>query len=251
MQTDRTVIVVENPDELAVRGADLFRQAARDSVRRNGRFHVAVSGGTTPRGMHRLLSRPPYLADVPWSGVHLFWVDERLVPADDPASNYGAARQDLLEKVPLPPAQIHPMTADAPPETAAQNYSQLLAASLRTGPGELPALDLIVLGLGTDGHTASIFPGDAAAVHTDRRVVAVKGGRPDVWRLTLSLPVLNRARRSVFLVSGRDKAEVIRRIFTDPHAEDPAAMIRPVAGSLCWLLDRAAAALLPPAAAGP
>jgi 6-phosphogluconolactonase len=250
MLTNRTVIVVNDPDELAVKGADLFRQAARDSVHRNGRFCVAVSGGTTPRGMHRRLSRPPYLKEVPWSGVHLFWVDERLVPADDPASNYGTARRDLLEKVPLPPAQIHPMVSDAPPETAAESYSATLTASLRAGPDTLPAFDLIVLGLGTDGHTASIFPGDATAVRTDRRVVAVKGGNPDVERLTLSLPVLNRARRTVFLASGRNKAAVIHRIFTDPQSGDPATLIQPVAGTLCWLLDRDAAALLPPGAAG-
>jgi len=168
-----------------------------------------------------------------------------MVPADDPASNFGAARRDLLEAVPLPPENIHPMTSDKSPTEAAADYQKDLENSFRIEKGSLPVFDLIFLGIGQDGHTASIFPGDRTALKTDWWVVAVKGGNPDVHRLTLTRPVLNNAGTAVFLISGKNKAGVVKTLLAPEPTQLPARKIKPVHGELTWLLDRDAAALLP------
>lgn len=241
------IIIVDNAAQLAAEAADLFAHAARKAVEARGRFAVAVSGGSTPRDMHRLLAEEPYLSAVPWSQLHLFWVDERLVPAHDPASNYGAARSDLLERAPIPPGNIHPMIHSGQPPSAASAYRQQLQDFFGQPEGGFPVFDQIFLGIGTDGHTASIFPDDRSAVDTRSWVVAVKGGNPDVHRLTLTAPVLNAARSVVFLVTGSSKAETVKQILTDESSELPATLIQPGQDRLLWLLDRPAAALLPQA----
>jgi 6-phosphogluconolactonase len=239
------ITVVDSAAELAEKGAELFRRAAGEAAAARQRFAVAISGGSTPRAMHRLLSTQPYRSTIPWSKVHLFWVDERLVPADDPASNYGAARQDLLDRVPLPSGHIHPMTLSDNPSSAASAYQRQLQNFFGRKEGGFPLFDLIILGIGADGHTASIFPTDRSALETSSWVVAVKGGKPNVDRLTLSAPVLNRARCVAFLVAGRNKAEVVKKVLEDENAGLPATRIHPIEGRLLWLLDREAAALLP------
>lgn len=237
-------MVVDSASQLAERGAEAFRDAAREAAAARGRFAVAISGGSTPRAMHRLLATDPYRSDIPWLKVSLFWVDERLVPANDPASNFGTARQDLLDRLPIPPGRVYPMTMSDTPQSAATAYQKRLQDFfIRTESG-FPVFDLVILGIGTDGHTASIFPADRSALETQSWVVAVKGGKPYVDRLTLSLPVLNHARSIVFLVAGSDKAEVVKTALTDETAGLPASRIQPAAGRLCWILDRAAAALL-------
>ena len=239
------IIVFDSAARLAEKGAEVFSDAARQTVVDRGRFAAAISGGSTPRAMHRLLTEEPYLSAVPWSKVHLFWVDERLVPEQDPASNYGAARQDFLDRSPIPPEQVHPMTLSDSPQSAASAYHKQLHGFFNRSEGGFPVFDQIFLGIGTDGHTASIFPKDRRAVKTHSWVQAVKGGKPDVHRLTLTASVINRARSVVFLVAGSSKAEVVKKVLADATPVLPATWIQPVEGRLLWLLDRAAAALLP------
>ncbi|MFZ0614752.1 MAG: 6-phosphogluconolactonase [Desulfobacterales bacterium] len=243
---DYRIIVAQSPERLARQGAELFQSAAVDSVARSGFFTVALSGGGTPRPMHRLLATEPYRSGIPWRHTHLFWVDERLVPVADPASNFGHAEKDFLRHLPVPEGHIHHMVSHKTPAAAAEAYEQELRRYFTSIGSPAPLFDLIVLGVGEDGHTASIFPGDARAVATVRWVAAVKGGAPDVDRLTLTLPVINQARRIVFLVSGSKKASVIRLLLADASDRLPARHIHSHNGKVIWLLDEAAAALLPP-----
>lgn len=237
--------VVESASQLAEKGAELFSDAAREAVAARGQFAAAISGGSTPRAMHRLLATEPYRSRIPWPRVHLFWVDERLVPLEDPASNFGAAQRDLLDQAPIPPGNIHPMTRCDTPVSATTAYQKVLQDFFRQREDGFPVFDLILLGIGTDGHTASIFPADRSAIDTQAWVVAVKGGIPDVDRLTLTAPVLNHARAIVFLVAGSDKAAVVKTAISDAASGLPASRIQPVNGRLCWILDRAAAFQLP------
>jgi 6-phosphogluconolactonase len=239
------IIVTAGIERLASEGADLFQRAAVASVASAGIFTVAVSGGSTPRPMHRLLAEDPYRSGIPWQFTHLFWVDERLVPVTDPDSNFGSAERDFLNQLTIPAGNIHPMSSRKPPVAAAEDYENELRQHFSRFSSAEPVFDLIVLGVGEDGHTASIFPGDHSAEETTRWVTAVKGGTPDVERLTLTLPILNRARCIVYLVSGSKKAEVVRTLLTDASAQLPPSRIAPQRGKIIWLLDTEAAALLP------
>ena len=238
------IIIAANADDLAFRAAELFKSAARAHVDQRGRFVAALSGGSTPRGMYRLLASPPAVTEVPWESTHLFWVDERCVPASDPESNLGAAWRDLLGHLPLPPGNLHFIRGDFPPEEAAEEYQMELAWFFQLGEGEFPVFDLIFLGMGKDGHTASLFPGQSALHEASRLAMAVKGGTPNVYRITLTFPVLNRARRIVFLVAGMDKAETVKALLEGAQLDLPAAKIRPLQGDVIWLLDQEAASLL-------
>lgn len=226
------------------KGADIFRMAALDCVKKEGRFVVAISGGSTPRPMHRLLAEDPYYSEIPWDKTDLFWVDERCVPEDDPASNFGAAKQNLLNRVPIPVAQVHPMPGDLSPEEGALTYEREMKDYFRVKEGEFSVFDLIYLGLGNDGHTASLFPGHKALEETKRLVVAVKGGDPHVSRITMTYPVLNHARQIVFMVSGKGKSPVLKTLFENGKDLLPAQRVRPFQGKTTWLLDREAASLL-------
>lgn len=230
--------------DLARRGAGIFSQVANKSFEKRGRFIVAISGGSTPRGMHRMLGEEPFRSNIPWENTDIFWVDERCVPENDPASNYGAAKKDFLDRVPVPKAQIHPMPGEGSPENGALHYQRELLKVFQAGAGELPVFDLIFLGLGTDGHTASLFPGQSSLKEKKRLVVSVKGGNPNVSRLTMTFPVLNRAGHIVFLVSGRDKASILKTVLKSEKAGFPAQRIHPLSERLTWLLDREAASLL-------
>jgi 6-phosphogluconolactonase len=243
MPKTQTIIAADAAD-LAFRAAELFKAAARAHVDQRGRFVVALSGGSTPRGMHRLLASPPALTEVPWEHTHLFWVDERCVPASDPESNLGGAWRDLLQYLPLPRENIHFVRGDFPPEEAAEDYQLELSRFFELGEGEFPIFDLIFLGMGKDGHTASLFPGSSALIEESSMVVAVKGGIPNVGRITLTYPVLNRARQILFLVAGREKAEAVKALLEDDRPELPAARIKPLQGDVIWLLDQEAASLL-------
>ena len=238
------IIIAENAAQLAVKGVELFCRNARRGIERSGHVTVAISGGSTPRAMHRLLTREPYVSEICWQKIHLFWVDERLVPENDAASNYGAAREDFISAVPIPPEQVHSMTSEKMPEEAAAEYQRKLEACFGKGPEKFPRFDTIFLGVGQDGHTASIFPDDLTAETTDLPVVPVKGGNPDVYRLTLTVPVLNHAKCAVFIVSGREKAPTVKTLLTDESSQLPARKIQPVNGRLVWLLDREAAELI-------
>ena len=238
------IIIAADADDLAFRAAELFKNAARAHVSKSGRFVAALSGGSTPRGMYRLLASPRALTEVPWEQAHLFWVDERCVPPSDPESNLGTAWRDLLRYLPLSPENIHFVRGDFPPEEAADEYQMELTWFFQLGEGEFPIFDLIFLGMGKDGHTASLFPGQSALHEASRLAMAVKGGTPDVYRTTLTFPVLNRARRIVFLVAGMDKAETVRALLEGAGPDLPAAKIKPLQGDVIWLLDQEAASLL-------
>jgi 6-phosphogluconolactonase len=241
------IVVAESADLLAAAAAERFYRIAMESVARLGSFSVAVSGGSGPRPTHRRLAEPPFREALPWSRTHLFWVDERLVPFEDAASNYGAAAGDFICRVPLPASQVHPMTAQGrTAREAAADYQAVLETHFESPAGDFPTFDLILLGVGPEGHTASIFPGDPTALQTDRWVVAVRGGQPEVDRLTLTLPVLNHGLHIAFLAGGRQKAAIVRTLLTRSSVRLPAARIRPAAGTVTWFLDRESAAELPP-----
>lgn len=237
----RRIIVEENLEALSERGARLFEQGAIESCMKSGRFAVALSGGSTPRKMHKKLA---LFSSIPWHGIHIFWGDERCVPADDPSSNYGAAWEDFIGKLILRPEQIHRMPAQFNPQQGASMAEKALEQFFSLKQGQLPVFDLIFLGLGKDGHTASLFPGDQALNQQERLVVAVKGGDPDVYRLTLTLPVINRAREVIFMVSGLEKGGAVKAVIEAGDQAFPASRVRPASGGLTWLLDRDAASQL-------
>jgi 6-phosphogluconolactonase len=244
VKREKRIIIEPNAAGLASRGAEIFSKAAKKSVGTRGRFSVAISGGSTPRNMHRLLGEEPFLSDIPWDNIEIFWVDERCVPENDPANNFGTAKKDFLARVPIPEAQVHPMPGEGSPEKGAFNYQQELVQFFKTGAGEFPVFDLIFLGLGTDGHTASLFPGQDSLDEKERLVVPVKGGHPELSRLTMTYPLLNRAERIVFMVSGSEKAPILKAVLEDTKSRLPACMITPLTGELTWLSDQEAASLL-------
>ncbi len=239
------IIIEDDPMGLALRGARIFATSARESVNRNGRFVVALSGGSTPRRMNEMLGEETYCLKIPWDKVYLFWVDERCVPENDEASNYGAAKRAFLESVPIPEEHIYPMPGEVSPEAGALRYQENIRDFFHLTETGKPIFDSILLGVGKDGHTASLFPGQNALEEGERLVVAVKGGEPNVSRLTLTYPVLNRARHILFLVSGKSKAEILKTILEGKEMRLPAQKIQPVNGKLTWLLDQDAASLLP------
>lgn len=236
------IIVVPEALHLAKASAALFVQTVADAVHSRGQASAALSGGSTPRGMNRLLARPPYVDRIPWKHIHLFWVDDRMVAVDDPASNFGAARDDFISRVPIPSQQVHPMPILDPPNGGAEAYTRELKNYFGS---KTPVFDLILLGIGTDGHTASLFPGREDEHSRPDWVLSTKGGNPCVYRLSLSYPVLNRARTAAFLVSGQGKAEIVRTLLCDDETRYPPQRIRPESGRLIWLLDQPAASLLP------
>lgn len=228
-----------------IRAAELFTGAAQAAVDRRGRFDVALAGGRTPAGTYDLLRTQPFLARVPWRKVHVWFGDERCVPPDHPDSNYGMAREHLLDGVPVPKDQVHRFLAERTPEEAARLYAQELDAAFgRGGAGARRyAFDLVLLGMGGEGHTASLFPGSPALVSeepTAAPMVEKMGGQ----RLTLTPRAINDARLVAFLVTGGGKAWAVREALhgETPAADLPVRAIRPRDGRVVWLLDPEAAA---------
>jgi 6-phosphogluconolactonase len=244
---DLELIVAPDAGEVSRRAADLFVQAVRQSAARYRSFTVALSGGSTPRGLYALLAQEPYRSDIPWELVHVFWADDRCVPPDQADSNYRLAHETLLAQVPLPETNIHRVhTETGDCAGAAADYAQELITFFNLEGRALPHFDLILLGVGDDGHTASLFPGRPALDEREALAVASPPGRlpPPVDRVTLTLPVLNAAHHVVFLVTGTGKAEVVRRILAPPDATEgellPAQRVRPAEGRVTWILDKAA-----------
>lgn len=238
----RDVRVYPDLDSLNRVAADELAGLIPETVRESGRFNLVVAGGNTPRSLYRLLGED-YRDRIPWPQIHLFWGDERYLPPEDRLSNFRMVQEELIEKVPLSPENVHPMpTHFATPEEAAHAYEVTLREHFPDLQDSWPAFDLVLLGMGGDGHTASLFPGSPALQEKNRWVVAVEAPAKPPQRLTLTLPVLSRARTTYFLVSGAEKNEVVREIFEDPMQATrvyPAAMVNPE-GSLIWFLDRAA-----------
>jgi len=246
-----SVSVLPDAAALARAAAERFVDASARAIAGHDRFVVALSGGSTPRRMFELLARESFASRVSWSRVHVVWGDERCVPPTDPESNFRMAREALLDRVPLPAANIHRVYGEEDPARAAESYETTLRELLRTPTGPPSSepgrnIDLALLGLGENGHTASIFPGSASVNERERWVMADYVTAVSMWRITLTAPVLNAAAEALFLVSGDAKASVIERVLEGPRQphELPAQLIAPIHGHLVWLLDRAAAAQL-------
>jgi 6-phosphogluconolactonase len=211
-------------------------------------FTIALSGGSTPRGLHALLASDPGVRDrLPWHHLHFFWGDERHVPPDDPQSNYHMAYDTLFSLAPVPAQNIHRVPAEEPDAVlAAEKYEQELQAFFKLEAGQLPRFVCILLGMGPDGHTASLFPGTEALHETNRLVVANWVEKFKTYRITLTVPVLNHADLVVLLVSGADKAEALKEVLQGDYRPDrfPAQLIRPSPGKLLWIVDREAASCL-------
>jgi len=237
--------VFSDLEALSQEAAALFVQEANRAVAARGRFGVALSGGHTPRRTYELLAQSPFREQAPWGQVHLFWGDERCVPITDPRSNAGMAQRALLSRVPIPPAQVQVISCEEDPRMASRRYEKLLREYFAGGP---PRLDLVFLGLGANGHTASLFPGHAVLKETERWVALVSGPGLDLYRVTLTPVLLNQARVVAFLVAGGAKAWMLRQVLAGPQDpwRWPAQLIHPEDGELIWLVDREAAALLPP-----
>ncbi len=243
MPSNLEIKVLSDKTALAAEAAQRFVTLAQEAVKKNGRFIVALSGGSTPKAMHQLLAQSPLREAVPWQNALVFWGDERFVPPDHPDSSYLMARETLLDFVPIPPQQIYPVpTVGLTPEAAAAQYSESLRAVFK---GQLPRFDLILLGMGPDGHTASLFPGQPEVVKSSDRWVAVvpNSPKPPPLRLTLTYRIINQAAHVIFLVAGVDKAEMVGRVLgaTAVTPLPPAAKVQPVDGKLTWLLDSSAA----------
>lgn len=244
------VRVLSDPDHLARAAAELFIRSAQAAIQDRGSFSVMLSGGSTPTALYRLLAEPDSAAQISWKQVHVFWGDERCVPPDHPNSNYRLAHETLLGRVPLPTHHIHRIPAERAPAEAAAHYEADLVAHLRAAaPGHLRLFDLTLLGLGEDGHTASLFPGSRALQETSRLVTADFIPSRNEWRVTLTVPALNYLSDQIlFLASGADKAAALNRVLCGPF--DPAALpaqaIRPLSGLVIWLVDAQAAKALPP-----
>ena len=235
--------IFPDKESLSQAAAQLFSQIARKAVDTHGRFFIVLSGGGAPRRLYQILSRDQSL---PWAQTRVFWGDERLVPPDDPGSNYGQAKAILLDRVPIPPENIHRMRGELDADTAVADYT----AQLRQfSPGQpWPRFDLALLGMGGDGHTASLFPGPVSEAENTQPVVAVTahyGGRP-AQRITLAPRVFNDAAHILFLVAGANKADALAAVLQGPPQPEkyPAQRIQPRRGSLAWFVDDAAASKL-------
>jgi len=238
------VEVLPNPDALTVAAAERVVAAASQAIAATGRFVLALSGGSTPRALYQLLATPPYASRIAWSRVQLFWGDERCVPPDDPSSNFRMTREALLDLVPLAPTQIHRIHGEDDPTRAAAAYQLALEATFSGEPR--PRLDLSLLGIGDDGHTASLFPGLTAVKERSRWVMAEYVPKVAMWRVTLTPAALNASASVLFLVAGAGKAPALHQILEGPRDPDhlPAQVVAPKDGRVTWLVDEAAASAL-------
>jgi len=239
--------IADDPVSLAEIAAHEVVNVARAAVAARGRFAVALAGGSTPRATYRRLAQPPLATQMPWDRTLVFFGDERGVPPTHADSNYGMAHSALLAHVPIQPERVFRIRGEDPdPDAVAADYARVLAEALGVRRGETPRLDLVLLGLGIDGHTASLFPGSPVLKETFRTVAAVHAAAASVpQRFTLTYPVLNAAACVIYIVSGAEKAKVVKAALADSTTTVPAAMVRPSDGRLLWVLDRAAAAALP------
>ncbi len=246
-----TYQVWTTPEAMALAAARLFAATVEKASASRGVARLAISGGSTPKAVFKLLADPnqPFLATVPWDKLQLFWVDERCVGPDDPESNYGVCRDLLLRKVPIPEGNVFRMEGEINPEEAASRYESTLRNTMKLEGAESPAFDLVMLGMGPDGHTASLFPHTEALHEMSRLAVANHVAQKDTWRITLTWPVINQAAEVVFEIEGPEKTQVLAEVLTGPRDPEnlPSQLIRPANGKLLFLLDEAAAARLPAA----
>ncbi|MCC6422963.1 MAG: 6-phosphogluconolactonase [Phycisphaerales bacterium] len=232
--------VLADPSAVAQAAAELFVQSSHEAIARQGKFSVALSGGTTPRALYALLAADPFINAVDWSNTFIFFADERCVPPDDPQSNYGMVRETLLNHLQIPSTNIHRMKGEIDPQSAAMEYGKMLKQTFGDG-----GMDLTLLGMGDDGHTASLFPHTSALAEKSHRCVANFVDKLNTWRLTLSAPFINHSHAVALLVCGPSKAATIQRVMEEPPSPQqfPIQLIQPQSNNLLWLLDVAAAGM--------
>jgi 6-phosphogluconolactonase len=244
--SEREIIICRDVDELNRKAAERFIGRATQAIQQSGQFTVALSGGSTPRGLYALLAAPECRNRVDWFRVHLFWGDERCVPPDHPESNFRMVQESLLSKVQIPSENVHRMMGEKEPEQAATEYEEHLRQFFHLPRGGVPRFDLIFLGLGEDGHTASLFPGSPALNERNRLVATVYVERLNAYRLTLTLPVINAAAQVSFLTTGENKSSIVKALLgaDADSSKYPAGQVRPVSGQLTWFITQDAARVL-------
>lgn len=250
MSANTEVRKLTTPQDLFQAAAEELIHAAKESVTERGRFTIALSGGSTPRGLYTLIAANAS-GSLPWNQMFFFFSDERHVPPDNPDSNFRMANESLLSKIPISAKNIFRVPAENPDAlAAAEAYNQTLMDFFAPPAGAFPQFDLILLGMGPDGHTASLFPETAALQEKSRLVVANRVEKLNAYRITFTMPLINAARRVMFLVSGIDKAPALHEVFEgkEPGEKYPSKLVRPTNGKLIWLVDRAAASELSAAA---
>ncbi len=240
--------VLADSEELARTAAEKFVRLAREAIHARDFFTVGLSGGSTPRGLYSILAEDAsFRSRLPWEKIHFFWGDERHVPPEHPDSNYRMAKDTMLSKAPVPPGNVHRIRSENPDaDRAAGEYEETLRTFFRLRIGEMPRFDLVLLGMGPDGHTASLFPGSRGLGEQKRMIVANWVEKLRDYRITMTLPLLNHAACVIFLVSGEEKAETLRAVLEGAPRREllPAQLVRPVSGRCLWLVDQAAARLL-------
>lgn len=235
-----SVHIHKNPAAMAERAAHILADKCEEAIAERGRFTLALSGGTTPIPLFQLLSSPDWAEHLPWNKISIYWVDERCVSPDHENSNYGMARRTLLSHVPA--THYYRMKGESDPVAGAQAYEEMLRDHFQVGPNEIPRFDFIFLGMGEDGHTASIFPGSPALYEKKRLIIDQYVPERRADRLTMTLPLLNNARCCLFMAEGPDKHNALTKtlnLLTEPTL--PAQMVRPPVGDLIWIVDEAAA----------
>jgi 6-phosphogluconolactonase len=240
--------IVADSVALARTAAEIFVRWVQEAAQTKDIVTVALSGGSTPKSLYALLANDAaFRTQVPWDKIHFFWGDERHVPPDHPESNYRMAHEAMLSRVPIPASHIHRIKAEnANADQAAEEYERMLQAVVQTAESALPRFDVVLLGMGPDGHTASLFPGTTALQERTRLVAANWVEKFSAYRITLTLPILNNADRILFIIGGADKAETLQAVLEGDQQSPrfPSQLIRPTHGSLVWLVDKAAASQL-------
>jgi len=239
------VSIFPDIEALSRAAAERFVSLSKAAVRSRGRFATALSGGSTPRRLYSFLGSSPYGENISWKKVHIFWVDERCVAPSHRDSNYKLVADELLLKAAIPEENIHRILGEEEPGPAAAGYEEELHSFF--APSRNPVFDLVILGAGVDGHTASLFPGSTLLQERTRAVVPVYREKPEINRVSLTLPVLNRAANILFLVSGIDKADIVYEVLANGNRKQyPAGRVQPTDGVLSWFIDKAAASKIPP-----
>ena len=242
MATHPDIRISSNPETLAAAVADLFVGGAHAAIGERGVFRVALSGGNTPRRAYELLAQEPRSNAIAWNKVEIYFGDERCVPPDDELSNYRMASTAFLDRVPIPRENVNRMRGEADPGIAANNYASLIRSDL----ADPPRFDLVLLGLGPDGHTASLFPGSPPDINDNTLVRAVFAESQNMWRITMTPKLINLGRTVAFAVEGAEKADVLAKVVNGPKepTKYPAQIVHPHPGHLIWMLDQAAAGML-------
>ena len=238
----REIRIANDKAQLDRMGTDEIVRRVQESIADHGMFTIALSGGSTPQGAHALLAGHK---ELPWDKIHIFFGDDRHVPPDDKDSNYRSAKESLLSKISIPSENIHRIHTELDAQTAAQQYEDELKQFFKLPAGQWPRFDLIMLGMGPDGHTASLFPNTAALNENNRWVVANRVEKLNTWRLTFTFPLINHAAEILYLVNGDDKAEVLKDVLENPNRNlYPTQRVQPINGKMIWIIEHGAARLL-------